>query len=187
MHQLNTFLNAFGVLEPAIISSVTAIATEHKYEKGATLLSTQQRCNSLYFIKSGLVKMQSNTNGNEFIMRFFHEGMLFTNLESLNKNQFSRYEIIALETTEIVSISYEKFNTLCEKHHALETFYRKFLTLANLNMMERIKEMLEEDAKARYANFVKAYPSILQRISLGDLSKYLGITQVSLSRIRASY
>lgn len=52
--------------------------------------------------------------------------------------------------------------------------------------MERISEMLEENAKERYANFVRDYPTLLQRISLGDLANYIGITQVSLSRIRAA-
>jgi hypothetical protein len=51
--------------------------------------------------------------------------------------------------------------------------------------MERISEMLEENAKERYNNFVNDYPTLLQRISLGELANYIGITQVSLSRIRA--
>jgi hypothetical protein len=52
-------------------------------------------------------------------------------------------------------------------------------------MMKRISEMLEENATERYLHFVKENPDTLQRISLGDLASYLGITQVSLSRIRA--
>ena len=90
-----------------------------------------------------------------------------------------------MEDLEFISTPLLQFEQLCEKHHSLENFYRKLMTIANMNMMERIKEMLEEDAKNRYSNFVKIHPNLLQRISLGDLSKYLGITQVSLSRIRA--
>jgi hypothetical protein len=52
--------------------------------------------------------------------------------------------------------------------------------------MDRISEMLEENAKERYTNFINKYPDLLQRISLGDLANYIGITQVSLSRIRAA-
>ncbi len=53
-----------------------------------------------------------------------------------------------------------------------------------MNMMKRISEMLEENASNRYNNFIQVNGDILQRISLGDLANYLGITQVSLSRIR---
>ena len=54
-----------------------------------------------------------------------------------------------------------------------------------VNMMNRISEMLEENGTERYNNFVKTNGRLMQRISLGDLAGYLGITQVSLSRIRA--
>ena len=53
-------------------------------------------------------------------------------------------------------------------------------------MMKRISELLEDNATERYADFVREHPQLLQRISLGDLASYLGITQVSLSRIRAA-
>ncbi|WP_093668755.1 Crp/Fnr family transcriptional regulator [Tenacibaculum sp. MAR_2009_124] len=97
----------------------------------------------------------------------------------------SKYKLIAIENTSLIQISITEFELLCKHHHAIETFYRKFMTMANKNMMERISEMLEEEAKNRYENFMKNFPFLMQRVSLGDLSNYLGITQVSLSRIRA--
>jgi hypothetical protein len=45
--------------------------------------------------------------------------------------------------------------------------------------------MLEDDATERYNGFIKDNNHLLQRISLGDIASYLGISQVSLSRIRA--
>ena len=67
----------------------------------------------------------------------------------------------------------------------METFFRKLASLAATKMTRRISEMLEENATERYNLFVKENNQILQRISLGDLASYLGITQQSLSRIRA--
>ncbi|MFC1225777.1 hypothetical protein ACFE6N_18385 [Pedobacter sp. BG31] len=52
-------------------------------------------------------------------------------------------------------------------------------------MMERIGGTLEEKAQIAYHKFLQAHGPLLQRISLADLASYLGITQVSLSRIRA--
>jgi CRP-like cAMP-binding protein len=68
----------------------------------------------------------------------------------------------------------------------METFYRKLVSVATTRMMRRISEMLEDNARERYNQFVAENSQILQRISLGDLAKYLGITQQSLSRIRAA-
>ncbi|WP_103070862.1 Crp/Fnr family transcriptional regulator [Aquimarina sediminis] len=185
MKQLITFITQLSTLDRKAKEELSEITKLKTVSKGDFLISSNTYCRELFFIKKGIVKMQFNSNGNEFIMRFFEENILFTDIESCNLDKHSRYEIIAIEDTELYVIPFSKFENLCLKHHSLETFYRKFLTIANLNMMARIKEMLEEDAKKRYENFLRNHPSLAQRINLGDLSKYIGITQVSLSRIRA--
>lgn len=51
-------------------------------------------------------------------------------------------------------------------------------------MLHRFSEMMTQDAATRYKSFVSQNGALLQRITLGDLAAYLGITQASLSRIR---
>jgi CRP-like cAMP-binding protein len=133
----------------------------------------------------GLAKTYFNTGEKEFIMRFFCEREMFTVLDSFITQQPSTYYIKALEATEVSFIGQKELEELCWKHHCIETFYRKLVSIAVVNMMKRISEMLEENASTRYAHFLKDNGYLLQRISLGDLASYLGITQVSLSRIRA--
>lgn len=186
MNQLLFFINRLNPLDENAQEDLSKMIESKSVVKGEVVYSSNTYCRELFFISAGLVKMQFNSDGNEFIMRFFEENLLCTDFESFNTKNQSKYEIIAIENTELLIIPFEKFEKLCSKHHSLETFYRKLMTMANLNMMLRIKEMLEEDAKRRYENFIKNYPDLVQRISLGDLSKYLGITQVSLSRIRAA-
>lgn len=186
MESLINFCNQFSVLDNSSIEALKNCSYEIKeFKKGELILRENSHCNYFYFITKGLAKMCFTSEEKEFIMRFFPEHILFTNLESYASKKASKYKFVALENTSLLRISSSNFEALCLKHHSLETFYRKFMTLANLNMMERISEMLEEDASNRYENFTKKFPQLVQRISLGDLSSYLGITQVSLSRIRA--
>ena len=186
MKQLLSFIHALHPLEENALENLSSIVASKSVAKGAVIYSSNLYCRELFFIETGLVKMQFNSEGNEFIMRFFEENLLCTDLESFNTKNQSKYEIVAIENTELLTIPFDKFEALCAEHHSLETFYRKLMTTANLNMMARIKEMLEEDARKRYENFIQKNPDLIQRISLGDLSKYLGITQVSLSRIRSA-
>lgn len=185
MESFISFISQLSALDEKVKEELLEIVETKTIAKGRTVFSPNIRCQELFFVNSGLVKMLFHSDGDQFIMRFFEENTMFTDLESSNTKRHSKHEVIALEDTELVVVPFYPFENLCLKHHALETFYRKFLTIANLNMMARIKEMLEEDAKKRYENFVLNYPHIVQRINLGDLSGYLGITQVSLSRIRA--
>lgn len=186
MEQLISFISRLNPIEMEAKKSLAKIIESKSIKKGSYVISPNTYCNDLFFIKKGIVKMQFNSNGGEFIMRFFEENIIFTDLESVNTHKRSKYEVLALEDSELIIIPFNEFEKLCLKHLSLETFHRKFLTLAHLNMMDRIREMLEENAKKRYENFIKSYPSLVQRIHLRDLAKYIGITQVSLSRIRAS-
>ena len=155
------------------------------FRKGDFVLKQQEICKYLYFIDGGLLKLFFSSEDKTFIMRFFPEGSMFTLLDSYLTQSQAQYEIVALEPATLTFIRYDDLEVLCKRYHTVETFFRKLISMAALNMMSRVSEMLEEDATARYENFVQQNNTLMQRISLGDLAAYLGITQVSLSRIRA--
>jgi len=154
--------------------------------KGDYLLRRREVCKKLYFIEEGLTKTFFSNEEKEFIMQFFAEHALFTVVDSFVSQTPSTYEIMALENTTVTYITWKDLQILCKKHHCIEAAFSKLLSIATINMMKRISEMLEESATERYNHFLDDNGKLLQRISLGDLSNYLGITQGSLSRIRAN-
>ena len=156
------------------------------FNKNELLLKPGGVCKYFYYIERGLVKSFSYNNEKEFIMAFYQEDMMFTELGSYLSQKPSKYMLIALENTTVKYIHQDLIEKLCKKYHCIETLIRKLFTITSACFMERISEMLEEGAKERYNNFVNDYPTLLQRISLGDLASYIGITQVSVSRIRAA-
>jgi CRP-like cAMP-binding protein len=185
MNEFIEFCNQVSPLDKLASAELNSILRLRSVKKNEHLAHSNTCSKELFFIKKGIVKFCFNGDGKEFIMRFFEENIMLADIESYAKKKYSKYDIVAIEDTTYYSLPFFEFEQLCLKHHTLETFFRKFMTIANLNMMERISEILEEDAKKRYSNFVTKNPQLLERISLGDLSNYLGITQVSLSRIRA--
>ncbi len=62
---------------------------------------------------------------------------------------------------------------LCKKQHWIEIVFRKFVSTASVNMMDRIREMLEKNGTKNCNNFVKGNSELMQRITLGDLANYL--------------
>lgn len=186
---MTDFISAFrhlSVLTSEAADDLLGCLSEKSYEKGDLLLRKGQICTKLYFINAGLTKTFFSSDDKEFIMRFFPEYSLFTVVNSFETETPSVYGIMALEKTTVSCIHKSQLETLCRKHHCMETAFRKLLSIATINMMKRISEMLEENATERYNHFLRDSGHLLQRISLGDLANYLGITQVSLSRIRAA-
>lgn len=186
MNEIIEYTKRISPLETSASNDFLSAFEVKAYSKGSFILKADQVCRHYYFIKTGLTKSHFYKDDKEFIMTFFYENMLFTEFSSYLTEQPSKYMITALEDTKVYSIAKKEIIALCKNHHSIETLFSKLFSFTALKMMKRISEMLEEKATERYKIFINENGHLLQRISLGDLSSYLGITQVSLSRIRAS-
>lgn len=173
----------FNVNNEALLEFKSKI-TSKSFKKGDIIVKKGRICDKIFFLEYGLVKTLFTSDSREYIMRFFSEANIFSVLDSFIEQKPSNYEIVALEDTAVSCISYKDLQLLCAKYHQIETFYRKLLSMAVIEMMNRIGRSLEETGIVAYNKFLKNQGYLLQRISLADLASYLGITQVSLSRIR---
>lgn len=154
------------------------------YRKGDYLLKADETCQGFYFIEKGLVKLFFDNGDRNYIMTFFHENMFFTELSSYITGKPHRYMLVASEPLEIHYLPKEIIESLRKRFHSVETLFCRLYAAGTVSMMKRISEMLEDDGKKKYNSFLEQRSELVQRISLGDLADYIGITQVSLSRIR---
>ncbi len=184
-HSFVDFAASLSELESEVKADLLSRLFTRKYGKGEFILEAGNMCSRIYFVEDGLVKTFFHNGNREFIMRFFSEGNMFTVLDSFLTRKPSAYSILTLEPTTITYLNHSDLEELCTRYHAMETFYRKLLSMAAVNMMERVGGTLEEKAQVAYHKFLKEQGKLIQRISLADLASYLGITQVSLSRIRS--
>jgi CRP-like cAMP-binding protein len=155
------------------------------YKKGDIITKEGQICKQMYFIENGLVKQYYYYNERLFILRFFSENSIFTVLDSFINQTPANFLTVALEDTNLIYIDYSEVQELATKHHSFETFLRKIFSYAALYNLNRIKEMFNNDATELYQSFTRKNQHLLQRISLGDIASYVGISQVTLSRIRS--
>lgn len=73
---------------------------------------------------------------------------------------------------------------LYDKHHDIERLFRLLFEREYVNTVKRIESLQFKSAKERYVELLET-TNYLQKIPLKHIASYLGITQVSLSRIRA--
>jgi len=78
-----------------------------------------------------------------------------------------------------------KLQELLKEDIHIANWARRFAELELIKTEERFIARQFKTAKERYEDLVKNHPELLMRIQLGHIASYLGITQVSLSRIRA--
>ena len=185
---MDAFIHYCNNISPLTDEAIEDLSSRFKsttFKKGQPINKEGQICRNLFFINKGLVKHYYIHKDRKFIIRFFSENNVFTVLDSFIQQAPAVFTTIALETTETIQFSYNDIEELCARHHCLETIIRKIFGMAAIINLKRIKEMFDADATELYKAFVKENHHLLQRISLGNISSYLGISQVTLSRIRA--
>ena len=185
MSDFTKYVNKVSQLSKEAEEDLLPRLKSKSFRKGQVINTEGQICKNLFFIDKGLVKHYYHHKDRVFILRFFSETNFFTVLDSFTNQTPSQFITIALEDTETSSIDYADFDQLCRRHHTFETFSRKLFTMAAVVNLKRIKEMFDADATELYKEFINENPHLLQRISLGDTASYLGISQVTLSRIRS--
>ena len=175
----------FSMLDDAAKLDLISVARLQHFKKGEVILPVGNVCRYLYFVNSGLVKIFSSKDGKEFIMRFFSESQICSVFDSFLTKTPANFTIFALEDSFVTLISHTEMETLSRKHPTLDVFFRKVISDTSVRKTKRIQEMLLEDSTWRYQDFIEKNKHLVHRISLGDVAKYLGITQQSLSRIRS--
>lgn len=156
-------------------------------KKDDILFSAGEYNQNLFYIKSGLVKAYYITyEGKEFIKSFLKESEMLASLSSCTKNSPSTFSVMALEDCELIKISFETFKKNALQSPELSEAVLNFLTELAYKKEEREFELLSLNAEARYKRLLEKFPEFAQRITLSEIAKYLGITNVALSRIRKS-
>ena len=113
------------------------------------------------------------------------ENTFVTALDSFYQQKQTNYNFILLEDSIAYSISQSGLDEALKKSHALAIYI--FHTMFEL--AKRLTEILAnvkfQTAEERYKILLRDYPTIFQRVQLGYIASYLGITPETLSRMRA--
>jgi CRP-like cAMP-binding protein len=137
-----------------------------------------------HFIRKGCIREWFNKDGKEITFQFFFEGQAVASIDSFMNQEPSLYSLETIEPSTIYSISKENFEELHRlfpkfKEGFQEILFQRFRNYAQL-FLSRIKDTPQE----RYQDLLKNHPEIIKRVPQHYIASFLGITPISLSRIR---
>jgi len=155
-----------------------------KVKKGEFLLREGEMTRYSIFVASGCLRTYTiDDNGKEHILQFSPENW-WTGDISFTSNVPSKCFIEALEDSDVLLTemsSIQKLNKYIPQSSAqYESALQKSMEAKN----QRIISSLSATAEERYNDFLKKYPSLVQRVPQHMIASYLGISPETLSRIR---
>lgn len=187
---MKEFIRYIRTIQPVsdeAAEALTGIMTEVRCKKHTILQPIGHTCRVIYFVKKGALRIFYVKDGKDITESLEFENAFVARAESLLSGEPSHKGIEAMEDSTLYAINAGKLNELYDRYLEIERLFKKIFLQAFVTMLKRIESIQFYPAEVRYANFVKENPNVLKRVPLKYIASYLGITQVSLSRIRAKH
>lgn len=171
-------------LSNAAVQDIEKCVSIVRYPKKHVFIPELSKAHYLYFITKGVARAFFCHNGKEITDWFGTENMVIGPTIRNFPIKETIHSVEALEECELIRISFSDLEQLYHKHHDIERLGRIIAIQSILHLQYKIDSLQLLSAKERYSEFIKRYPDIISRVSLGYISSYLGMNQVTLSRIR---
>jgi CRP-like cAMP-binding protein len=155
-------------------------------KKGYELLRPGSICNHLYFIEEGLTRTWYLKDGRDVTDWISTENSFAVSIISFITRLPDRRGIETLEPSQIWSITHTDLEHLYTMSHEIERLGRLLISYGMVQMQQRFDDLHFYTAAERYEKLLNQHPSILNRVPVGMIASYLGISRETLSRIRSA-
>ena len=182
--QLQSYLKTITGLSEKSWLLLGPALTLAEFKKGDFLLNAGDTCRAIFFISKGYCRSFYDKDGKDINTMFYFEKDFAVNIKSLSANMASAYAIQACETLSAVRFDKTRLLEAYGLSHEIETLGRKLLELSAAKQEEHAALFKLLNAQERYEYLQKNQPEFLQRVSLTQLSSYIGVSRETLSRIR---
>lgn len=157
---------------------------EREIPAKTVLLQAGEISTHVHLIKRGCLRQWFNKDGKDITMQFFFEGQPVASIDSFLNSQPSLFAIESIEPSVIISISKEHFGMLNQLYPEFKDKFQEYLFQRFRNYAQLFLSRIKDTPKERYDELIKDRPDIVKRVPQHYIASYLGITPISLSRIR---
>jgi len=178
------FLNSIRPLSADMHEHLQKIMKTKEVQKRSYLLRAGHVCGRIYFIKKGLLRCFYIKGDHEVSSWFMKEGDVIVSVESFYQQNNSYESIQALEDCRLIYIDYDELQYIyC--HFPEFNFIGRVLTEKYYCQSEqRLFSLRMQRSQERYDYLVEHHSELVLRVPAKYLASYLGITEVTLSRIK---
>ncbi|KFE97394.1 Crp/Fnr family transcriptional regulator [Chryseobacterium luteum] len=182
---IDKILDRIYVLPEASKNALKQYITEVSHPKYFCLMKADKIIPYIYFIRKGIVRAYASTAENDITFWFGSEGETVVSMKSYVEDKPGYESIELLEDCDLYILKTESLRKLFNEDIHIANWGRKFAEKELVKTEELIISRQFKTSLERYKDLMINKPDLLKRVQLGHIASYLGITQVSLSRIRA--
>ncbi|MCI4668826.1 MAG: Crp/Fnr family transcriptional regulator [Bacteroidia bacterium] len=170
-------VNLLSILRKVTIKSVP---------KGEILIHPGTSTKDIFFIRKGMVRSYyANGIEEEITFQLYPEFHMVVNIHAMLFDEPSQFYYQTLEPSKVYTIDYNSFMEMASKDPELFEMNHRFIGKKAMKLaFKRVESFVFLSPEERYQKYVKDYPNVINRAPDKYIANILGITPVSLSRIR---
>ncbi|RYU81635.1 Crp/Fnr family transcriptional regulator [Hymenobacter persicinus] len=185
--QLIQFFQSTGLMSAAQAADIAAGFAPRQLARHEDLLRAGRISDEYFFLDSGIVRAFAlDAAGQEVTTGLYAGGQVALEVSSFFNRTPSPETLQALTDCQGWSITYAQLNGLFHARPEFREFGRSLLVRELMRLKTRLLGLAIDSAAVRYEALRQASPELLQRVPLKYLASYLGVTDSSLSRLRAA-
>lgn len=183
--QLCSALEQLAPMPEGYASQLPTTFRERRLPAGSTLIRAGDVATGVGFVVEGLFKyFYIDHEGKERIKTIAQENDFVVSYSSLLTGEPSSYFIEAVETSTVLVVDRDTYLTGVDRDPYWATIARKYVEQLFVAKVRREASLLMDDAATRYERFVSVHRTLHDRLRLKDIASFLGMTDVTLSRVR---
>lgn len=184
MNYIKLFFDRFD-LAPEDFEAIYAIASKKNYKAGEVFIPLGATRKKMGIVETGLARgYRIKSSGEEVSIDFAKEGEIASTQDLILYGMESEQIVEFLEDSTLLVFNYRDIEQLARANPKIERLKNKFIQDYLVKILQRLETFLVFNPEERYEWLIKEQPELLQRVQQKHLASYLGITPVSLSRLR---
>lgn len=160
------------------------LTTEIEVPARTILLREGEVSRQAYQILQGCIRLWFNDNGRDITFQFFLEGQGVSSMESFRTGRPSLFNMETVESCTLRVITKSDFDKMLAEAPGFKELIEASLYQRLEHYFALFLSRIRDTPQQRYLDLVTNHPEIIRRVPQHYIASYLGITPVSLSRIR---
>lgn len=178
------YRSLFGLSDESLIRRLTEVSEMRRLKKGHLLYREGEIPVKLTFLVQGLLRGYFLDAGGRDITDCFAFRPGAPAAACIALGEPATINIEALTDSQVLELPMGRVLELLEEYPCLYRLYSGFLLEALRCHWEVKAAMYQYDAMERYQWFLRTYPGLYREVSGKHIASFLGMTQVTLSRLR---
>ena len=185
IENIREYLDLQGKLNPEDYANLSRFTKIRRLRPGEIYIASGSILQRISFIIQGIIRTYFlEPSGDEITIMLRCENQIIASIDSILLHKPSRFFYQAIEPTILIEFDYQRGQALIEENSKFISLRHNVLVGLLLQTVDRLEDFMLLNPEQRYIRLLDQRPYIANRVPDKFLSTMLGITPVSLSRIK---